>query len=140
MAVNGKRLWLAPVPLVLVCAVVYHFQPSGVETIRVGPDWLPGDFAAALGRAEPRAWEARAYGAGVTVLRRAGSADGWEALWDMAQGSPRRFSAAPGRLLVVRQASASSLAADDPHLLDLHPLTVRGHPDELVKIAERFTR
>lgn len=101
--------------------------------------WTPADLHAALtaagldyeGKPVPHGGEANLWGG--YYLRPAGSREPWEA---MAALRPELFASRPGRLCVtVVPGQFLEEMSPDSGYLQVRHLTVRGHPDELRRVA-----
>lgn len=123
-------LWAAacaPLASLLLVAVVCQGPPR----VRVGPGWTPERLAKELGDD----WEARPLQGGRLLLKRPAERLSWEELEVLSNESPRRFGATPGRLLVTTTSAAMPITHPEPDMLHLRHLHVRGHPDDLARVA-----
>jgi hypothetical protein len=117
-------------------AAVYLLLFGCPRRTAIGPSWSPARFAREFVRLHT-SWEFRRAprGEGV-ILRRASQGEAWEDLVELTMRPPHRFCERPGRLFVFPYGGPSY----GPHELDLEPVTVRGHPEELARVLEAFRR
>lgn len=94
----------------------------------------PAGLHAALG--EP--WRALPSGLGVILYRPA--VQDAAALPELARAHHRLWGAQPGRLYVTLSTQAAADQADEPTVLYVGALVVRGHPDELARVAAACRR
>ncbi len=115
----------------LASLLVVGLVCQGPPFPRVGSDWTPERLAREMGEG----WESRSLQGGRLLLKRPAERLSWEDLEVLSNESPRRFSGSPGRLLVTSTSAAMPVAHPEPDVLHLRHLHVRGHPDELARVA-----
>ncbi len=127
-------VWLAALAVVVVVASVVAV--GAARRVRVGEEWSPARMHAALAEAGEK-WEAHLWYGNSVLLKRAGDVTPWEEMGEDANGRLTLFGQKRGRLYINRRVGADRHPGPAVEL-NLGPLTVRGHPDELQRVAELF--
>jgi len=134
---RNRLLWFAAaLSLASMLALAYYLQ--GPPPVRVGPDWTPERFAAELEKTGDK-WEVHSAPGGLLLRRPGGPA--WETLLDELAARPHHWGERPGVVYVGTAPGRESTEIIDalPGTLSLQRLLIRGHPEDVRAIAQRFT-